>query len=94
MTSLLTTMRQSLADAENDAERLRSAIAILEQADVSTQATRRARTARRPAGVATASAAPAIEPPKAQTNGAPATRKRKPAARKPAKSVVPLEKLL
>jgi hypothetical protein len=94
MTSLLTTMRQSLADAENDAERLRSAIAILEQADASTQATRRARTARRPAGVATASAAPAIEPPKAQTNGAPATRKRKPAARKPAKSVVPLEKLL
>jgi hypothetical protein len=39
MTSLLTTMRQCLADAENDAERLRAAIEILEQAEAAAPAT-------------------------------------------------------
>ena len=33
MTTLLTTMRQRLADAESDADRLRAAIQILEQSE-------------------------------------------------------------
>lgn len=113
MTSLLTTMRQRLAEAESDAERLRAAIQILEQAEASPASPRRARrsnqaaattaaataTTRRrsaqrdssPAAAATESAETAAAP--TPTASAPAPRKRKP-ARKPAKSVVPLEKLL
>ncbi len=101
MTNLLTTMRQCLTDAENDAERLRAAIEILERAESPAAAARRAPRRSQAAATATAAATTTVtETPQAQSQAASASaspqapRKRKPAARKPAKSVVPLEKLL
>ncbi len=92
MTSLLTTMRERLAEAESDADRLRAAIQILEQADTSPRVkrTRAAATAAPATSAAATATAPAAEA-KAAAPAAP--RQRKP-PRKPAKSVVPLEKLL
>ena len=109
MTSLLTTMRQRLADAENDAERLRAAIQILERAETSAPSPRRARrrsqaatataTQSRPAQpepepAATVNESPKAQPAPASPQASPAPRKRRPAAKKPSKSVVPLAKLL
>jgi hypothetical protein len=107
MTSLLTTMRQRLADAENDAERLRAAIQILERAETAAPSRRPARRRAQAAAVAQAPAAqrepePAVtvtEPAKAQpvtasAQASPSPRRRKRAGKKSAKSVVPLAKLL
>ncbi|HTU31128.1 MAG TPA: hypothetical protein VMF07_17190 [Solirubrobacteraceae bacterium] len=110
MSSLLTTMRQRLADAENDAERLRAAIQILERAETTSAPSPRRERRRNQAATATVTrsrpaqpepkpAAADGEPPKAQPAAAspkatPAPRKRKPATKKAAKTVVPLAKLL
>jgi hypothetical protein len=105
MTSLLTTMRERLAEAESDAERLRAAIEILEQADTSPRVKRTRSAATAAPATATATAAPATAAPATDAPGRAATaaaaaaapavpRKRKAAPRKAAKSVVPLEKLL
>lgn len=92
MTSILTTMRERLAEAESDAERLRAAIQILEQAEPSPRVKRtRAAATAAPAAAAPATAA---APAPAAAPAAPAPRKRKAAPKKAAKAVVPLEKLL
>ncbi|HEY3772804.1 MAG TPA: hypothetical protein VGL69_07430 [Solirubrobacteraceae bacterium] len=111
MTSLLTTMRQRLADAENDAERLRAAIQILERAETGTPSPRPARrrsqaatatatvtqaraAQREPEPAATVTPPANAQPAATSTQASPAPRRRKPAAKKIAKSVVPLAKLL
>jgi 3-oxoacyl-ACP reductase-like protein len=94
MTSLLTTMRERLAEAESDAERLRAAIQILEQADTPPKV-KRTRAATPAATAAAAPATTAAAPTVAATPAAPAApRKRRAAPGKAVKSVVPLEKLL
>jgi hypothetical protein len=102
MTSLLTTMRERLAEAESDAERLRAAIQILEQAEPSPRVKRtRAAATAAPAAAVPKAAAPkaaatatATAPAAAAAPAAPTPRKRRAAPKKAAKSVVPLEKLL
>jgi hypothetical protein len=74
MTSLLTTMRQCLADAENDAERLRTAIQILEQSEASGTVTRTATRAAARRGAPRAAASRAAAAATATTAVAPATR--------------------
>ena len=59
MTTLLTTMRQQLADAESDAERLRAAIQILEQAETAGQASTRRESRRSSAAAAVTRPRPA-----------------------------------
>jgi pyruvate dehydrogenase E2 component (dihydrolipoamide acetyltransferase) len=98
MTSLLTTMRERLAEAESDADRLRAAIQILEQAEPSPRV-KRTRAAATAAPATAAPAAPvtpatAAAPAATAAAAAPAPRKRKAAPKKAAKAVVPLEKLL
>jgi hypothetical protein len=83
MTSLLTTMRQRLADAENDAERLRAAIQILEQAETAPSAPRKAPRRRKPAAAAALPQAASAEPAAAAPSAAAA----EPAAAKPAAAV-------
>jgi len=95
MTSLLTTMRERLAEAESDAERLRAAIQILEQAEPSPRVKRtRAAATAAPATAAPAAPVTPAAPAATAAAAAPAPRKRKAAPKKAAKAVVPLEKLL
>jgi hypothetical protein len=110
MTTLLTTMRQRLADAESDAERLRAAIQILEQAETSPSLPRRAARRTRPAAASaqphparrgrrstTTEPEPTTATPRpAPAAGTPAPSKRRAAVakRKPATAVLALQRLL
>jgi hypothetical protein len=107
MTTLLTTLRQRLADAEGDAERLRAAIRILERADDAASPPSPRRGARRTQPAAAYPTQPdrpstTTEPPSttapppasATTTGKPTARKQTALKQNTTPAVVPLQKLL